>query len=202
MWKLLAALSVAATGLGAAMCPVAVADTYDDMYVQRVHDAGVNGPDSQILYSGHEVCKQSALGASQADMANALLTGSTNVNGSSAITPDQAAGMVQFAISDLCPPGGHTAGASHSCQDLDNAWSQVGRLPDVGDTVLEMKKLPGLGDVEAGQLLGCGIGGSINAVANPTPANWNDAGTGLCKGLEAFVPFDAAHNFVCGTPAG
>ncbi|ORA22038.1 DUF732 domain-containing protein [Mycobacterium aquaticum] len=201
MWKQLAAISVAAMALGAP-CPVAQADSYDDMYVQRVHDAGVNGPDSQIIFAGHEVCKQAASGASQADMANALLTGSTNVNGTSAITPDQAAGMVQFAIHDLCPPGGHTDGASHSCQDLLDAWSTVGQLPNIGDTVLAMRKLPGLGDVEAGQLLGCGIGGSIGAIGNPTPANWNDAGTGICRGLEALVPWDAAHNFVCGTPAG
>jgi surface antigen len=79
------------------------ADSAEDAYLAQVYALGVNGSPAKMVQTGHEVCKQRSLGAPQSAMADALLTGSRNVNGADAVTADQAAGMVAFAIDTLCP---------------------------------------------------------------------------------------------------
>jgi hypothetical protein len=79
------------------------ADSAEDAYLAQVYATGVNGSPAKMVQTGHEVCKQTSLGATPGVMANALLTGSRNVNGGDAITPDQAAGIVASAIDTLCP---------------------------------------------------------------------------------------------------
>ena len=86
------------------LSPVANADTSaETLYLSQVQALGLNGSPTKIVRTGHEVCDQASLGAPQSVMADALLTGSRNVNGADAITPNQAAGMVAFAIDTLCP---------------------------------------------------------------------------------------------------
>lgn len=75
----------------------------------------------------------------------------------------------------------------HTCADLNNAWEQTGKLPDGVDLLLAIKKLPGFGDVKAGQLAGCAIGQAISG-------NQNDANVGLCNGVAALNPVPIAPN--------
>jgi hypothetical protein len=88
-----------------ALSPTANADNQaDTTYLSHVQAIGVNGPQDNLIRAGHSVCDNASQGASRSVMSNALLTGSRNVNGANAaITDSQAAGMVAFAIDDLCP---------------------------------------------------------------------------------------------------
>lgn len=71
--------------------------------------------------------------------------------------------------------------ANHSCADLNSAWEKAGKLSAGADLLLAIKKLPGFGDVEAGQLIGCGIGQTI--AGSP-----GDANVGMCNGVAALDP--------------
>lgn len=87
------------------------------------------------------------------------------------------------------PPviGNDVQPADHSCADLNRAWEQAGKLPDGADLLLAIKKLPGFGDVKAGQLIGCGIGQTI--AGSP-----GDADIGMCNGVAALNPIPFAPN--------
>lgn len=75
----------------------------------------------------------------------------------------------------------------HSCADLNTAWEKAGKLPDGADLLLAIKKLPGFGDVKAGELIGCGIGQTI--AGSPSDSN-----VGMCNGVAALNPVPVAPN--------
>ncbi len=96
-----------------------------------------------------------------------------------------------FDPSPLAPiPGPPAIGrdiqpSDHSCANLNNAWLSAGALPDVASALLAIRKLPGFGDVKAGELIGCGIGQAI-------AGNGDDANVGMCNGVASLNPLPFA----------
>jgi surface antigen len=101
------AILIAGSALTAlVLSPTANADTAqaESMYLSHVQASGINGAPANVIRAGHSVCDNASQGASRIAMSDALLTGSRAQNGAdAAITNNQAADMVAFAIADLCP---------------------------------------------------------------------------------------------------
>jgi hypothetical protein len=88
------------------------------------------------------------------------------------------------------------------CTGINNSYTSLGPVTDGVDVIGVMRKMPGLGDIDAATLATCGILNLGIGAVDPNSYNQDQAGIGLCKGAESLAPFDTAHNFICGTPAG
>ena len=168
--------------------PVAAAYTdAENSYIQQVQGAGVVGDPGKIVETAHAVCRHTDEGASVDDMATTLAEGSTNVNGSSAITIDQAYGMVRTAQSTVCAPQGETAPVD--CTKLRDAYDSIGPVINGADAAEKINRLriPGVSQVTAVSLGLCGIDAIPAAINNPTPDNQQRVFDGGCGFVNQFT---------------
>ena len=180
----------------AMLVPVAAAySDAENSYIQQVQAAGVIGDPGKLVETAHAVCRHTGEGVSVDDMANTLAQGSTNVNGASAITIDQAFGMVRTAQTTVCPaPQGNVG--QPDCEAIDAALQTV--PPGTTDVLGALKVVPGLDKVDSGAMFTCGLGAAMNDPSSV--GNNQNFFNGMCRGIEGLAPFDAARDFVCGTP--
>jgi hypothetical protein len=91
--------------------------------------------------------------------------------------------------------------ADGQCQKLSDAWSSFDPLTKAEDRMSEMRHIPGIGEVSAAQLIGCGISDIPATLLNPSRENQGDLFSGFCNGIVSLAPFPTGDP--CGnTPAG
>lgn len=184
----------------AASVPIAAAYTdAENDYIARLQAGGINGDPNEMVRGAHMICDHTAEGASNDDMANTLREGSVMHNGASAITIDQAYGMVTTAQSTVCAPAQGDS-SPVDCTQLRKAYDSLGPVIDTGDAVAKLNKLPGLSQVTGTSLGLCAIDAIPAAINNPTLENQQRVADGGCGFVSNFT--SGLLNLCGDTPVG
>ncbi len=92
--------------LAAAVAVAGPAQADDVSFLNDVHSAGMNdvaGGDAALLVTGWKVCSQLSAGATPQQLADLALQRSDSDLGAKGLNPQQAADLINFARTDLCP---------------------------------------------------------------------------------------------------
>ncbi len=99
-----ALLSGSLLAAGVAVAGPAQAD--DVSFLNDLHNAGIHdtgGGDSALLVTGWKLCAQLSYGATPQQLADLALQRSDSDLGAKGLNPQQAADLISYAQSDLCP---------------------------------------------------------------------------------------------------
>ncbi|MGO8768584.1 MAG: DUF732 domain-containing protein [Mycobacterium sp.] len=92
--------------LAAAVVVASPAQADDTSFLTDLHNAGIHdtgGGDSALLVTGWKLCAQLSYGATPQQLADLALQRSDSDLGAKGLTPQQAADLISYAESDLCP---------------------------------------------------------------------------------------------------